>query len=46
MKHGEICTVSGGKGYAGKPRPAVIVGASDVGSFAGRLAFHFSTSSG
>jgi mRNA interferase MazF len=25
MKRGDIVTVSGGKGYAGKPRPAVIV---------------------
>ncbi len=25
MKRGEIWTVSGGSGYAGKPRPAVIV---------------------
>lgn len=25
MRRGEIWTVSGGKGYAGKPRPAVIV---------------------
>jgi mRNA interferase MazF len=25
MKHGEIWTVAGGKDYAGKPRPAVIL---------------------
>lgn len=25
MRRGEIWTVSGGKGYAGKPRPAVII---------------------
>ena len=25
MKRGEICTVAGGKDYAGKPRPVVIV---------------------
>ena len=25
MKRGEIWTVSGGQGYAGKPRPAVII---------------------
>jgi mRNA interferase MazF len=25
MKRGEVWTVSGGKDYAGKPRPAVIV---------------------
>jgi len=25
MKRGEVWTVSGGKGYTGKPRPAVIV---------------------
>jgi mRNA interferase MazF len=25
MRRGDIVTVSGGKGYAGKPRPAVIV---------------------
>jgi mRNA interferase MazF len=25
MKRGEIWTVSGGKAYAGKPRPAVIL---------------------
>lgn len=25
MKRGDICTVAGGRGYAGKPRPVVIV---------------------
>ena len=25
MRHGDICTVSGGKDYAGKPRPVVAV---------------------
>jgi mRNA interferase MazF len=25
MKRGEICAIAGGPGYAGKPRPAVII---------------------
>jgi mRNA interferase MazF len=29
LKRGEIWTVAGGRGYAGKPRPAVIVQADD-----------------
>lgn len=25
MRRGDVCTVAGGSGYAGKPRPAVVV---------------------
>jgi mRNA interferase MazF len=32
MKRGEVWTVSGGKDYAGKPRPAVIIQTNDFTS--------------
>jgi mRNA interferase MazF len=32
VKRGEIWTISGGSGYAGKPRPAVVVQDDDFGA--------------
>lgn len=32
MKRGEVWTISGGSGYAGKPRPAVIVQSDEFSS--------------